>query len=150
MQRPPKSVPKSPLIAALAVLLLAACVLTPGPTPGGEPPSITDLAPDFSKMDWQLTEVDGKPAPYSATLNLGEPGQISGQAPCNRYFGPVTHKGNSFKVGALAATEMACLHMQGEAEFFTLIAAMEKAERMPGMLTLSGGGHQMRFVQPID
>lgn len=150
MQRPQKSHQNSPLLAALAALMLAACVPAPGPTPGGEPPSITDLAPDFSKMDWILSEVDGKPAPFSATINLGEPGRISGQAPCNRYFGPVARKSDSFVPGAIAATEMACLHLEGEGEFFAILSGITKAEQGPGMLILSGGGHQMRFVQPID
>lgn len=131
--------PKFPIIAAL--FALSACVATANET---------TLAPDFSKMDWQLIEVDGKQPGWSATLNLGEPGMISGQAPCNRYFGPVARKGDSFVPGAIAATEMACLHLQGEAEFFALLSGITKAEQAPGLLTLSGGGHQMRFVQPID
>lgn len=130
---------KSPLIVAL--FALTACVATADET---------TLAPDFSKMDWVLSEVDGKPAPYGATLNLGEAGKISGQAPCNRYFGPVTRRGDSFVPGAIAATEMACLHMEGEAEYFAILAGITRAEQLPGMLTLSGGGHQLRFVQPID
>lgn len=110
----------------------------------------TVRAPDLSNMDWQLVEVDGKPPEWSATINLGEPGRISGQAPCNRYFGPLTHEGERFKVGNLAATKMACPQMQGEAAFFALIAGVEKAEKLPGLLILTGSGHQMRFVQPID
>ena len=73
----------------------------------------TTNAPDLSNMDWQLVEVDGKSPEWSATVNLGESGRISGLAPCNRFFGALTHQGDSFKVGNLAATEMACLHMQG-------------------------------------
>lgn len=110
----------------------------------------TTNAPDLSNMDWQLVEVDGKAPGWSATVNLGESGRISGQAPCNRFFGALTYQGDSFKVGNLASTEMACLHMQGEAEFFALIAGVEKAKKMPGLLILTGGGHEMRFVQPID
>ena len=126
------------LIAAFA---LSACVATADETA---------LAPDFSKMDWQLVEVDGKAPGWSATINLGEAGQISGQAPCNRYFGPVTRKGDSFVVGNAGATMMACPDLKGESEFFALLAGVTHAEQMPGMLTLSGNGHQMRFVQPID
>ena len=129
---------KLPILAALA---LSACVASADAPPDD---------PDFSTMDWQLVAVDGKDPGWTATLNLAEPGRISGQAPCNRYFGPLSRDGNSFKVGALAATEMACLHMQGEAEFIQLIAGVETAEEMPGLLILSGGGHDLRFVQPID
>lgn len=125
----------------IAVFALSACVATADETA---------LAPDFSKMDWQLVEVDGKAPGWSATINLGEAGRISGQAPCNRYFGPVTRAGDSFVPGMIASTEMACLHMQGESEFFALLAGVTHAEQMPGMLVLKGVGHQMRFVQPIE
>jgi heat shock protein HslJ len=123
-----------------AALALSACVVSADDTA---------LAPDSSKMDWNLTEVDGKRPDWSATLNLGEPGRIVGQAPCNRYFGPLSRDGDSFKVGALAATEMACAHLQGEGTFFAILSGITKAVEQPGLLILTGGGHEMRFVQPI-
>jgi heat shock protein HslJ len=124
-----------------AALALSACVVSADDTA---------LAPDSSRMDWSLTEVDGKRPDWSATLNLGEPGRIVGQAPCNRYFGPLSRDGDSFKVGALAATEMACAHLQGEGTFFAILGGITKAEEKPGLLILTGGGHEMRFVQPIQ
>lgn len=123
-----------------AALALSACVVSADDTA---------LAPDSSRMDWSLTEVDGKRPDWSATLNLGEPGRIVGQAPCNRYFGPLSRDGDSFKVGALAATEMACVHLQGEGSFVAILGGITKAEEKPGLLILTGGGHEMRFVQPI-
>ena len=127
-------------LVLFAALALSACVVSADDTA---------LSPDSSKMDWKLTEVDGKRPDWSATLNLGEPGRIVGQAPCNRYFGPLSRDGDSFKVGALAATEMACAHLQGEGTFFAILGGMTKAEEKPGLLILTGGGHEMRFVQPI-
>ena len=97
-------------------------------------------------QEWQLAEVDGSAPGWTATLNLSEPGKVSGQAPCNRYFGPVTWDADRFQVGNLAATRMACLHMQGEDVFFSLLQAMETSQLMPDALILSGAGHQMRFV----
>jgi heat shock protein HslJ len=123
-----------------AALALSACVVSADDTA---------LLPDSSKMDWNLTEVDGKRPDWSATLSLGEPGRIVGQAPCNRYFGPLSRDGGSFKVGALAATEMACAHLEGEGAFFVILGGITKAEEKPGLLILTGGGHEMRFVQPI-
>jgi heat shock protein HslJ len=128
-------------LVLFASLTLSACVVSADDTA---------LAPDFSKMDWQLTEVDGKRPDWSATLNLGEPGRIVGQAPCNRYFGPLSRDGDSFKVGALAATEMACADLEGEGTFFAILGGITQAEQMPGLLILTGGGHEMRFAQPID
>lgn len=129
-------------------LLLAAAVLSACVASGGA--DETALAPDFSKMDWILAAVDGKPPGYSATLNLGAPGRLSGQAPCNRYFANVTREGEVFRPGAIGATRMACPDLAGEAEFLGILGLVTKAEQGPGLLTLSGGGHQMRWVQPID
>ena len=128
-------------LVLFAALALSACVVSADDTA---------LSPDLSKMDWHLTEVDGKRPDWSATLNLGEPGRIVGQAPCNRYFGPLSRDGDSFKVGALAATEMACAHLEGEGTFFAILGGIAKATEQPGLLILTGGGHEMRFVQPIN
>jgi heat shock protein HslJ len=128
-------------LVLFAALALSACVVSADDTA---------LSPDLSKMDWHLTEVDGKRPDWSATLNLGEPGRIVGQAPCNRYFGPLSRDGDSFKVGALAATEMACAHLEGEDTFFAILGGITKAAEQPGLLILTGGGHEMRFDQPIN
>ena len=126
-----------------AALVLAACVHS------GHADD-TAASPDFTQMDWVLTMVDGQPAGYSATINLAESGRVTGQAPCNRYFADLTRDGDRFKLGAIGATRMACLQIEGEAAFFQLLQGVETAEMRPGMLTLTGGGHQMAFVQPID
>ena len=128
-------------ILPLILFALSACVASADePIP----------APDFSAMDWRLTEVDGARPGWEATLNLGEAGRFSGQAPCNRYSGSVTRDGTRFLPGAIAATRMACLHMTGEAEFFAILGAITTAEQGPGTLILTGGGHELRFIQPID
>ena len=114
----------------VAVLALAACV-----------EEDKALGPD-----WMLSLVDGQAVDYTATLSLAEPGRVTGQAPCNRYFADVTRNGASFKLGLIGATRMACLQIKGEAEFFQTLQAMETAAEVPGQLTLSGAGHQMVFV----
>ena len=129
-------------------LLIATLALIASLQPGGA--DETALAPDFAKMDWTLSEVDGKAPAYGATLNLGEAGMLAGQAPCNRYFATVTRDGTGFVPGAIAASRMACAQLAEEAEFLALLSDITTAEQGPGLLVLSGGGHEMRFVQPID
>lgn len=107
-------------------------------------------AADTPLADWSLTLVDGQPADYSAMLNLAESGRVSGQAPCNRYFADLTWDGAVFKLGAIGATKMACVQIAGEAEFFQTLQGIETAEMTAGTLTLSGAGHVMVFVQPIN
>ena len=108
------------------------------------------LAPDFTKMDWLLTMVDGQPAGYSATLNLGEPGRATGQAPCNSYSADLTRDGADFKLGAIGATKMACPDLAEESDFFQALQGVDTATDGPGRLTLTGRGHALTFVQPID
>jgi heat shock protein HslJ len=147
----------------LAFLALAACkseeplVFTPGPS-DQVPASVTvavttnetSFGPDFSKMDWTLNLVDGKPVAYSATINLGVEGRVSGQAPCNRYSGSLKADGNSFVPGMIASTKMACENMAVEADFFKILAGVTTKEGGSGIMTLRGGGHELTFVQPIN
>lgn len=130
-------------IAFATALCLAACVQA------GQADETT-LAPDASKIDWQLVEVDGQAPEWTATINLGETGRITGQAPCNRFFGNLTRDGSRFAVSDIGATRMACLRMEGEAQFFQILEGVATAEQTPGQLILAGNGHEMRFVQPID
>jgi heat shock protein HslJ len=134
----------------IAALALAGCVGAGQADEPALPLNESSLAPDFSKMDWVLNLVDGKAPGYSATLNLGEPGRISGQAPCNSYSASLTRAGQSFQLGPIAATKMACLQIKGEAEFFALMAKVQSAETMPGMLILTSGTHKLEFAQPVD
>ncbi len=132
----------------MKVLPLAALVLIGFVQAGAS--DETPVASDFTQMDWVLTTVDGQPAGYSATLNLREPGRVKGQAPCNRYFADLTRDGENFTLGAIGATRMACLQIKGEADFFQALQRVKTASQGPGMLTLTGGGHELVFVQHID
>lgn len=140
----------------LAVLLLSACkpegplAVTPPLGGMGRPTDETSFGPDFSKMDWTLDRVDGKPVAYSATLNLGVESKISGQAPCNSYSGSVKADGNSFVPGMIASTMMACENLAAEASFFKILAGITTKEGGSGLMILRGGGHELGFIQPIN
>ncbi len=95
---------------------------------------------------WQVVLVDGKEPGWTATLNLSEPGQLFGQAPCNRYSAPLTQEGRSFRLGNLAATRMACPQLQAEDRFLGLLRLIEAADHRAGLLLLTGGGHEIRLV----
>lgn len=99
---------------------------------------------------WVLASVDGQEPGYRATLDLSQPGKLSGMAPCNRYFGALTRDGTAFVMGPLGVTRMACPDLPAEAVFFELMAGVTTAEDVDGALILSGGGHELRFVPPVD
>lgn len=128
---------------SLAGLVLAACVQS------GHADEAA-LAPGFTGIEWVLTTVDGKPAAYSATLDLGQPGRVTGQAPCNHYFADLTQADDSFRMRAIGATKMACPQMAEEAAYFQVLQGIEFAQAGQGTLTLTGGGHELVFAPPIE
>ena len=100
--------------------------------------------------DWVLTHVDGAAVGYSATLSLSQAGQVTGQAPCNRYFADVVQDGAAFTLGPIGATKMACPQMAEEAAYFQVLQGIEFAQAGQGTLTLTGGGHELVFAPPIE
>ena len=120
--------------------VLAGCV---GAAKAGDPTAA------FNTGDWILTDVDGKAVDYQATINLGESGKFSGQAPCNRYFGTLTVTGDAITLGAIGATRMMCLQVKGEAEYFNLLQGVDRIAAVEGEMVLTGAGHELRFMQPI-
>ncbi|MCO6384987.1 META domain-containing protein [Oceanicola sp. 502str15] len=104
--------------------------------------TVTGYAPGI----YRLEEIDGTSFEWGATLNLTEAGRISGQAPCNGYSAEQTAPYPWFKPGPIVATRMACLHMNGEAEFFEALGAMTLAEGSGPVLILSNeAGREMVF-----
>lgn len=130
---------------ALAVFSLGLSACTSSEANGTVPPEY--LAPQ-----WMLTAVDGAPFPARATIDLSEPGKITGQGPCNRFFGGYEGSLPDFRPGALASTKMACPDMAAEAALFAALAAMTRAEVTgPVTLTLTGPeGRSMEFTRPLN
>ena len=96
---------------------------------------------------WTLASLDGQPFAATATLTFPEPGQIAGQAPCNRYSGAMKAPYPWFDAGPLAATRMACPDLQAETAFFAALDAMTQAEVLDDTLVLStDDGREMVFI----
>ena len=124
----------------LVAALLAGCVET---ATAGDPSKA------FNNGDWVLALVDGKTIDYQTTINLGEKDKFSGQAPCNRYFGTLALEGETLTLGPIGATRMMCLQVKGEAEYFSLLQAVDRISATEGEMVLTGAGHELRFIQPI-
>ncbi len=105
----------------------------------------TAAKPDDAMTDWVLDQIDGKAPGWPATISLAEPGRISGQAPCNRYFAGATIRDGSIAIKPIAATRMACADLAGESVFFQLLQAVTGIEQAADRLVLRGGGHEMVF-----
>ena len=87
---------------------------------------------------WTLVELNGAPFAARATLSIAENGQVSGQAPCNRFTSSNSVTYPTFDTGPSAATRMACPDLDSEAAFFTALNAMTSADVQGDTLILCG------------
>lgn len=96
---------------------------------------------------WTLTELDGKPFTARTTIRFGEDGKVSGQAPCNRYFGTQTAPYPWLELGPIGATKMACPDLAEEAAYFDALAAITLVEVSGDVMILSNeDGRKMVFT----
>lgn len=98
---------------------------------------------------WTLSDISGADFPARATIELLKPGQIAGQAPCNRYFASQDVPYPWFKVGPIGATKMACPELTHETVFLATLSRMSLAEVTGTTLILSNDdGETMVFYAP--
>ncbi len=108
---------------------------------GGDPASLLVGA------EWGVVEISGA-APVAASrasLRFGSDGRVAGRASCNAFTAAWRLDGEGLRIGAAAATKMACAPplMAQEGRFFALLAAVERFEiAADGALVLHarGGG----------
>jgi heat shock protein HslJ len=66
--------------------------------------------------------------------------RVSGQGPCNRYFGSITHADTgsiSIQVGPIASTKMACPHLSAEHRYFQDLQRVSMVTVAPDGLILT-------------
>lgn len=117
----------------LSVLtLVAACALTP---------AVAEPAPDAVFV---LRGVGGfafPPAGYTGqpvTVGFPMPGQVAGQAPCNRWFASWSGTAGNMAIGPVAATRMACPELAMEARVLGWLAGVTTLQETPFGILLSG------------
>lgn len=96
--------------------------------------------------DYLLVEIDGAPFAARATLRFPNARQITGEAPCNRYFATRTVPHPWFGIEGVGATRMACPDLAAEAAYFAALEDMTQADVTGPLLTLSNSnGRRMVF-----
>lgn len=135
---------KHTLISLLAVVALGSCQTEPlAQTLPNTPPSATQI------NEWMLTKIDGVAFGATASIDLGDPTRISGQAPCNRFFGQLSGTAPTFKAGPLVTTRMACDQLALEAEFLTALESMTSISQTARKVVLTNdAGRKMEFKLP--
>ena len=80
---------------------------------------------------WLLEDLGGAGVldRVQATLAFPQPGQVAGNASCNRFSGPIIDNGGVLKVGPLASTRMGCAPAVNAQET-RYLAALEGVERI--------------------
>lgn len=86
---------------------------------------------------WRLTEIDGTPVSYTATLRFPEPGQIAGDAPCNSYSGAMTVPYPWFDAEKIVSTQLACPDIEAEVTYLATLTEMTLSEVLGDTLILS-------------
>lgn len=127
--------------AMSAALGLAACL----------PASADGVPSEYLAIEWKLVSINGQPFLADGKLDLGTAGKITGQGPCNRFFGAYDGTLPDFRPGAIGATRMACPDLGAEAAMFSALAQMTRAE-VTGTVTLlltGPKGGSMEFVRPM-
>lgn len=95
------------------------------------------LAADLTGR-WTLTTLDGTAVAFTATLDLSDPGKLTGKAPCNSYFGKLRIKGDAFTPGPILATRMACDGLANENRYLQALQMVDTAALAGDRLTLTG------------
>jgi len=104
-----------------AALTLAACAAPPSGGGGGGVDPVVPGNPTPVNLDgsYQLIALNGRPVEGGITLDFEPGGQLGGDAPCNRYFGPYNAASDfSFSAQQIGATRRACPQLQLEGEYF--------------------------------
>jgi heat shock protein HslJ len=83
--------------------------------------------------------VSDDPALKRVTLEIDST-RVSGQGPCNRYFGSIAHSdtgSNNIQVGPIASTKMACPHLSAEHRYFQDLQGVSMVKVVPDGLVLT-------------
>ncbi len=73
--------------------------------------------------------------------------RFSGQGPCNRYFGSITHSdtgSNSIQVEPLASTKIACPHLSAEHRYFQDLQRVSMFKVVPDWLVLKASDQKKK------
>lgn len=110
-----------------AATLLAACV-----TPAVSQDSRVGTG------EWHLIAVGGEAVDWTASIAFAADGTVSGQAPCNRWFGTNAVPLPGVQIDGIGATKMACPDLAAEAAWFETLGQVRQAEVDQGHLFLIG------------
>jgi heat shock protein HslJ len=146
------------VMALIALLVMAGAIggmlmLGRGPAAAANGAAPVDLAGTSWLLE-QISDADGvRPVVNGsqASLDFGTDGRVTGNATCNRFFGPYTQDGATLSVGMLASTMMACTDealMAQEQAYMAALGAAEQVQVTEATLVItSADGVELRFTR---
>lgn len=126
------------MIRAAAALLMMATM------------AAADVPPAYLAPQWRLIDLNGEKVGVQVTIDLSQPGQVAGQAPCNRYGGPYDGQLPDFRPGPMRVTRMACPDLALEQSFLQALESVTRAETERDRLILTGDGVRLEFIRPMN
>jgi heat shock protein HslJ len=87
--------------------------------------------------NWQVQSINGTEFPATASLQFGPNGEVTGQAPCNRFSTRQTVPYPWIDFGPIAATKMACPDLDAEQMFLRVLDRITIGIVTGDVLTLS-------------
>jgi len=97
--------------------------------------------------DYVLQEMNGAVVSVPITLNISDTGQISGQAPCNRYSADQSAPYPWFALGPIISTRAACPDLALEHAYLGLLARMSIVEVSGPVMILSNDADETLVFQ---
>lgn len=119
----------------LALLLLVAC---------GPDETVSAFGSDD---DYVLQSMNGVDVSVPISINISEPGQISGQAPCNSYAAAQTAPYPWFDLGPVRSTRATCPEQALENQYLAALATMTISEVSEPVLILSNDAKETLVFQ---
>lgn len=122
-------------LAMTAILGVAAC-----------DPSDTVTKHGGMAYDWQLTEVDGTPVDYSATIAFGPHGSVNGSGPCNGFSATQSKPYPWIAIQIEFVEELYCSDIDEEEAYLGSLMEMTLVEVSGDSLVMSNdSGREMAF-----
>lgn len=96
---------------------------------------------------WRLTEIDGVPVGYSASMMFEDDGGIAGDGPCNGFTALQAKPYPWIEVTLDVVEQVYCPDIDKEEAFFAALQAMSLVEVSgPNMLLSNDAGRKMAFT----
>lgn len=110
------------------------------------------VSSEYLAIEWKLIAIDDQPFAARATVDLSEPGRVTGSAPCNRFLGSYEGSLPEFRPGEVMSTRRACPDLEAELQFFDALSSMTRAKVSgPNELTMTGeDGRSMTYLRPVN